>query len=540
MPVTFHSLGSVKSAPGSLQSDTLSTPPASQGGLKEVPFRPQENDHVSLSMKASHHRHEPHDMSSPQMAAAVRTEGRRRKNPLSDSRFGERRLRKSNSLPTVQPRFERGIVETLGGAPESPPQRARRWTISSKAASTCGLAILVPAKDTSDRENVDSHSSSYANQSPAMITLRRATSSMPRRQTTTLTSFPTPKFSQDSDGLLSSFLKTITSCSEAPVYVLGESEPTKEIAQKSRRPSTVSTKDDVRPSTSAVAPPVHTEIATLEPPLSLCGSNQAVSSIRRCSTRYISEDVVYEVIWDENMSSSASSEGGDPSPRGSGAILQSRELAGTETLERRLSNALSRSRRASTDESRSRRTSYVPSMELSLQSIWTNPKIARLFREPASERLPRSKSSTRTSNMFPSLSTDAGSSPAHTRPFPERVEFFPPLRSPANTNGSGPGVDLTVGTAHDGLQRDTQMGRVASIQAQGDSQLGAEGSRFSSMVGVSSHAKRRSTSDHHEQRHRSLYIDGRRASEGRRRAKQPDDETLLLLGGSLSRTIDED
>ncbi|EXJ58174.1 hypothetical protein A1O7_05599 [Cladophialophora yegresii CBS 114405] len=451
MPITFRSLSSVDSAPGSPQSGTLSTPPVPHRGYKEVPYRPPGNDHVSLSMKHSNHRHDPHNASS-RTAAAVKTESRRRRNQPTGSRSRTR----SCSSSTVQPRFDEGTVETFGDAPESPPSRARRWTISSKAAATRGLATLVPANDTPDRGNADSHSNTYENQSPAMITLRRATTASPQRQTTTLTSFPPPKFSRDSNGLLSSFLNTIASYSDTPVYALEESGLTKQVAQSSRRPSTSSTNDEVRPSTGALAPPVHTEVVALEPRLSISRSNQSASSMRRCSTRYISENAVYEIIWDENLSSSASSEGGNPSPRGRGSSLQTRGLAGTETLERRLSNALSRTERASTDEGRSRRTSYVPGMELSLQSIWTNPKIARLFREPASERLPRSKSSTKTSNVFASLSTDVGSSQALSRSFPNRVEFFPSFRSRANTNGGGHGVNLMYGPAQDDSQGDTQ------------------------------------------------------------------------------------
>ncbi|ETI22852.1 hypothetical protein G647_06929 [Cladophialophora carrionii CBS 160.54] len=535
MPTTSRSPGSVNSAPSSLQSDTLSAPTVSHRGYKEVPYRAPDDDHVSLSMKHRNHRHEPHDTSSPPMAA-IETEGRRRRNQPTGCRPRARSLRKTNSSPTVQPRFEQGTVETFGDAPQSKPSRARRWTISSKAASTRGLATLVPANDTSQRATADSRSTTYENHSPAMITLRRATTARPQRQTTTLTSFPPPKFSRDSNGLLTSFLNTITSYSDAPLSALGDPGMTKQVAPNSRRPSTSSTKDDARPSTSALAPPVHTEVVALEPRLSVSGSNQAASSMRRCSTRYISENVVYEIIWDENLSSSASSEDGNPSPGGRGSSLQSRELGGTDTLERRLSNALSRPGRASTDESRSRRTSYVPGVELSLHSIWTNPKIARLFREPASERLPRSKSSTKTSDVFPSLSTEAGSSQVHTTSFPDRVEFFPSYRSRASTNGNGPGGDLTFGPAPDDLQGDIQADQNAFSEAQEDVQLGAAGSRFGSMIGVSSHAKRRRTSDHHEQRHRSVNIGGRRASEGRRLAKASDDETLPLLGG----TVDED
>ena len=222
---------------------------------------------------------------------------------------------------------------------------------------------------------------------------------------------------------------------------------------------------------------------------------------------------MYEIIWDENWNSSPSSAGGNPSPHGQGSILASRELAGVETLERRLSNALTRSRRASVQDSRRRRTSWVTGYDLSVQSIWTNPKIARLFREPASDRLPRSRSSKGTDKM-PALPADKNRLMQAVGPeLLDHVEFFPPLRSRANTNGSID-VDKSSPTVADFGPSPTR-------------------NRFGSMVGISTHTKKRnstSTVTHYKEGWRkSMNVGGRRASEGQKRAMASDDERVPLL-----------
>src|ERR1700742_786177 len=142
MPVTFHSLGSVNSAPSSLRSDTLSTPPVSRKSFEDIPFKAPDDDHVSLSMKKRRTKqHRRHDTLPRRVDAAVRSDGRRPKSHTSGSRHRSRDLRKTYSLPSVQPRFGHGAIETLE-APANLQRRPRRWTVPSKGASTCGLATL--------------------------------------------------------------------------------------------------------------------------------------------------------------------------------------------------------------------------------------------------------------------------------------------------------------------------------------------------------------------------------------------------------------
>ncbi|EXJ68926.1 uncharacterized protein A1O5_07858 [Cladophialophora psammophila CBS 110553] len=327
------------------------------------------------------------------------------------------------------------------------------------------------------------------------------------------------------------FLNSVTRYDEAAVHDSTEADRTKRVTQKPRTASTVS-KDDIRPSTSAAAPPVQTEVVTVEPRLSYSGPNQAAESIRRCSTLYVSDSAVYEIIWDENCSSS-NSEGEDPSPPGQASLFQSRDLVGAETLERRLSKVLSQSRRDSLQEGSRRKISYVPSSELSVQSIWTNPKIARLFREPASGSLPRSKSS-KSSKMMVTSSTDMDLDLAladgHKKgAATDGVEIFPPLRSRANTNGRGNFESPSSTGGPDSWSAIEPLKPVARDPLEQGSGSDIARSRYGVMIGISSHMKRRSVSAEGQpqsQRARSIKSRSRRSSEG----KASDDETIPLLG----------
>ncbi|KIY00685.1 uncharacterized protein Z520_03350 [Fonsecaea multimorphosa CBS 102226] len=429
MPVTFRSLPSVSSASDSLRSQEFLTPPTTPKSAKDIPFKPEKPDDISLSMKRSRsHRHGRHANAGHKKIA------RQRRNRGFGIRRRSHSLRKTLSLPSVQPRFDLGTVELL----QSPQRRTRRWTVPFKASSTQGLATPVPVDVNAGTTDPSSARRFNSNRSPAMITLRRATTARSRRHAT-LTSFPPPRFTRHSSGLLSTFLNSITGHDEGVSNDDTEADRTMQVTQKPRATPNVS-KQDMRPSTSSTAPPVQTEVVTVGPQPSYSAPNQAAEPVRRYSTRYVSDNGVYEIIWDENCSLS-SSDGELPSPNGQASLVQNRDLIGAETLERRLSKALSQSRRDSLQEDWRNKPSYVPSSTLSMQSIWTNPKIARLFREPVSGSLPHSKNF-KYVKMAPSSSTDVNvgvdlKRGALTGASTNGVEFFPPLRSRANTNGSG-------------------------------------------------------------------------------------------------------
>ena len=514
MQVTFRNLSSINSAPDSLRGSDLLTPPASTKDFAEIPFKPGEDDRTSLKMKRTKsHRPKRGEGSFRQAAAAMNIRGRRYGSRGSGSRHQSQSLRKAQSFPSIQPRFEHGAIETVQ-LPASSQQKARRWTIPSKALSTQAVSTLIPVggKAKADADTSKSDSS----QSPAMITLRRATTSRCWRHTT-FTSFPPPRFNPVNTGILSMFLCSIAGYDESLSAV--RSSKDMETAghvttQKSRRMSTVRLQKEGCLSTTTVAPPVRTEVVAVEPRPSDAEQNPANSSIRRCSTRYMSDNTTYEVIWDENWSSSTSSAGSIRDAHGRGSMLQNRNLTGKETLERRLSSALTRSRRESEPNDEDRKTSYQPVTEFSVQSLWNNPKVARLFREPDSERLPRSKFSKRTSITPFALSRrdlkhntlPDGSDQTKTA---DHVEFFPPLRSRANTNGS---------QSLDDLSTTTWRGNSRTVGG-ADSDSSAEllgpkpgRSRYGSMVGISSGTKRRNLCADTYQHHRSVKTGGRRAS----------------------------
>ncbi|KAH0837021.1 hypothetical protein FOPE_04759 [Fonsecaea pedrosoi] len=362
-----------------------------------------------------------------------------------------------------------------------------------------------------------------------MITLRRATTTRSRKQTS-LTSFPPPKFRRHGSGLLSTFLNSITRCDEVVSHDNTEVDRTRQVVQKPRTASTVS-KGDIRPSTCAAAPPVQTEVVTVEPRLSCSAPNQSAAPIRRCSTRYISNNVVYEIIWDEN-STSSSSDGELPNVYGQASLFQSQDLTKTETLERRLSKTLSQSRRESLQGEWRNKNSHAASNVLSMQSLWTNPKISRLFREPASRNLGQSLASKR-GEMFPSSLTDVNVDVDLKLGAPigastNGVEFFPPLQSRANTNGSDNLLSPWTAGFKDIWGAVGRRDPIPCNPFEEGSGSEVERSRCGSMIGISSRTKRRTASaEGHLQRHwtRSLQSCSRGASESRR----SDDEMLPLL-----------
>ncbi|OAP60062.1 hypothetical protein AYL99_05064 [Fonsecaea erecta] len=523
MPATFHHPPSLSSALSSLRSQELLSPPISNKSAEDIPFKAETPDHPSLNMKKRrNHRHGRHDNVCRPTKAGYKKKARQCKDQGSGTRHRSYFLRRTLSLPSVQPRFDLGTVKLL----QSPQRRARRWTVPTKALSTQGLATLVPVDANACTADPPSAMRFDSNRSPAMITLRRATTSRSRKQAT-LTSFPPPKFRRHGSGLLSMFLNSITGYDEGVNHDDTDRDRTRPVAQKPREASTVG-KDDIHPSTSSAAPPVQTEVVAVEPREPSSGPNQAAEPVRRCSTRYVSDNVVYEIIWDENCSLS-SSDGELPSPPGQASLLQSRDLIGPETLERRLSKALSQSRRASHQEDWRNKSSYVPDSTLSTHGVWNNPKIIRLLREPASRNLPHSRAFKR-GKMRLSSSTDVEVDEGSKRRALEEastngVEFFPPLRSRANTNGSGkakaPWFINIWGTAE-------RLGPLPFDLLEEGSGLEVARSRYGSMIGVSSHSKRRTASaEGHLQssRTRSTKSHSRRASESR----ASDDETRPLL-----------
>jgi hypothetical protein len=529
MPITFRTYDAA-SISASQRSETLSTPPLSLRSFDDAPFKPKEDDHVSLSMrKGRRYRHERDANSFPETPSYARAKHRKPTSRPRPSRQTSHTVRKTHSLPTLQPRFDYGTVETFEMGHDT-EKRARRWTVPSKAASTCGIAMLAPVDEGSNK--LATHrAAGYADPSPAMITLRRATTHRARRHTTSLTSFPPPKFRRDYTGLLTSFLFSITGTEKGLIHATTETV-SGHGRMHPRRTSMLKTPTSVHPGTSTAAPPIQTEILAEEP---LVGASESNNSrpLRRCSTRLVSGKAVYEVVWDENWSSSStSSEPGGCTPRGLGSIFPSKELSSAEPLERRLSNALSWSRRTSSQEHtiRDRKFHHAPETDLSFGGIWAAPHVGRLFSEPKSDKPPHSKFWVR-NNMLRlqsaeikdegNLSEDKG----RLRRYLDRVEFFPPLRGSAD--GAGPRRNRNLGR-NNGMGSDMN----GSTSSQQDRrQPDRSRSRLGSMVGISSGVKRPKDSENDACRRRSGCTESRRQSQSQLQAASVDDESRPLLTG---------
>ncbi|OQU95321.1 hypothetical protein CLAIMM_01546, partial [Cladophialophora immunda] len=145
MPASFRPHASISSAPDSLRSQQFLIPPMSHKSAEDIPFKPDTSDNSSLTMKRRrNHRHGRHDKSCRYTNAGHKKKARDCRNQISGMRHRSHRLRKTLSLPSVQPRFDLGTVELL----QNPQHRARRWTVPSKALSTRGLATLLPVDAT--------------------------------------------------------------------------------------------------------------------------------------------------------------------------------------------------------------------------------------------------------------------------------------------------------------------------------------------------------------------------------------------------------
>lgn len=482
------------SAASSLRSEPLLSPPLSHNGSEDVPFKADDGDRISLSMKKSKgHRHgHPRPFAHPTVGSTkdfsmtVSRDSLKVCNSVGQSLSPP--TRRAHSQPSIPSQFVSKPVEVPSGS----EARARRWTVSSKAAPSRALATVVPVQKVANKRSTNKGLSST---SPAMITLRRATGTSPQPRLS-LTSFPTPKFGRRNSGLLSAIFDTITTGHH---YTTAASDINRRAS--THKPASISnSSSEVRPGTSSIAPPVRTEVPTREPRFSFSGRASTVQPVRRCSTRYISDDGVYEIIWDQN-SSTAISEGAAPSPQSTEWTLGRRESGQTETLERRLSQVLSQSRRTSVQEVASRRGSYWPGSETmytqGLLDLFESPKLARLAQQTAFRTLPRSKASKMTLNpavAYFDVTQEAVVEPAGERAKDEVLQFFPPLRSRSNTAESTKLHDTFPTWGESERQVYKHLDTAISGRSSAKGGWSRRKSSYGRMIGISNHAKRRSIS----------------------------------------------
>lgn len=339
MTISFNSASQSSSTEYLLPHEPHLSPPVSDHSLNDVPFTPKDSDQISLSMKKRKNRR--HGISQKLFSRnfhgrekdAEEMPQRRRKKSKRSPR--QATLQRSVSLPLLQPQFTHGNTQLLCNA--EPQHRARTWTIPSKAASTRGLTPILLLNHRQEEEDASDPSPSLL-QSPAMITLRRATTSHSARRMT-LTTFPTPQFGRVGSGFLSSVLSSITG-TEAGSPKL---EPTLDTAsgEPLRLPSASISSTEAMPSVSTTAPVVCTELVMIEPQSPKSAIGQSINPLRRCSTRIVSDDNVYEILWDEESSSNSAR--GLSMPRlGSDSYVASRRSSAVDVLQSQLSRASTR------------------------------------------------------------------------------------------------------------------------------------------------------------------------------------------------------
>ncbi|ETN46914.1 uncharacterized protein HMPREF1541_01103 [Cyphellophora europaea CBS 101466] len=472
------SLSNLGTGNGSIRSHTLLTPPLSPASSEDVPFKPLDTDNTSLSMKRRRGIH-PHNYnpdrrrlnracaSSSELQVSFETDDAR------PHRFGHSKslpsLRLSESTPIL------GTISIVGAASaDHRDVSKRRWTLPTKSQATRGLAEKVSVEN----RPVGGVPAGKDNASPAMITLRRASISRATTGKMSLTFFPPPKFERSKSGLLAAFLNTITGHGKG-----AQQNGSKDVdTDDSRRYSTVSVQQDyIGTPRQRSAAPVYTSVSGMEPNLLQPSRSNSNPFVRRCSTKFISSGSVYEVIWDENISSSDS----DTTLPATMAGSRRRSIA-VDRLETQFFRAVAQSRRESLisqleeqRQSNAARTSSISNIS-SGRFTWPghdSPSGAQRTkgyrtRSPTIEVLPEE-----TSMHVGDRSKGS-------------IEFFPPLRSRATTGDSqsivtaDTGACAALATNHDDALTGAEQAQSSSVATlSGHTKPGG-------LVGVSAHMKR--------------------------------------------------
>ena len=355
------------------------------------------------------------------------------------------------------------------------PQRPRRWTVPTKARPTkavCGSPSTaelanaaanisftsVPAGEIL-RQSALSRAPSA--DTPAMITLRRATRQMSRRISTDpsrLTFFPPPVLTQTRSTNLFSLLGLNPDSGTSDV---GQPEPIDPFSPFSHShvtpllPKRASvTGNYAQPGCSSIALPAYTEVL-VSPTWQQVVSEQPpqATSIRRYSTKITSGNSVHEIIWDENISSSGSdatstgiSRQGttkDQKPPSLGG--NRRKSVAAEILEMQLKRSDEESRRTSTGSDLrtfpSDPSEFQPNHHKSFQKL-LNWQFSGINSDQGHlTKLPRSRASaaSRVDHELAFTETEDTTTIEELDSIGPRcgqVNFFPPVRSRASTGAS--------------------------------------------------------------------------------------------------------
>lgn len=371
----------------------LLSPPLSVCSIDTPPFKPTDSDQVSLSMKNRRRRRSRRHRAGLDRASTGDTEGQcirqryTRKSLTSTSVPDLRHDPTAQRIPSAAGQWlirqqlqalhmahrRDSIARSIGSRRRaSLPQLPCRWTMPTKAASTrvltesatpAATCIIIPSNDelhlshppstqvlVKSRRSLLSSShaennhplTNNASETPAMITLRRATmiGAAPVTRRTSLrpnaiTSFPAPKFNRTTSTYLSSFFglnPPLTPAKDADPIRTSVRQASWSTGQNSHSPVRKAsiTADRIQLTANTVAPPASTQVEFWSINPSDENRQELVTlPARRCSTTIISGSSIHEVIWDENITSSSE---GSTSPEASGgtsAAAKEAESAGT-------------------------------------------------------------------------------------------------------------------------------------------------------------------------------------------------------------------
>lgn len=348
--------------------------------------------------------------------------------------FSEQHRSKSlPNLPDWTRSFGLGLLSSRqANIEELQRSHSRRWTMPTKAAPTRGITMAssVPRKENALRKP-------KRRPSPAIITLRRATSNL--RRDSGITFFPPPTFNRTRTNFLSTLLSTVS----------GDAWSTKETNKDEETSVQFSTSEasswhpllgpDMQSRDNAPVSPAFTQV-DIEPSL-LLTPGTAMPRPRRCSTQYVSGSSTYEVIWDENDTPSSSDGSSIRSSRTEEELnlCVRRRSAAVKQLETQMARAVAQSRRESSTATHrsSHENTSGPRQGQSFQQV-INSALSRFFNEAALRHLPRSRASRDT--KLPPTQVPFGVparlmlDDAHATTAQYGTELFPPLVSNVQNN----------------------------------------------------------------------------------------------------------
>lgn len=534
-------------------NDDLLTPPLTNPSLDEPPFRPAESDRTSLSMKRRHEssrqRRRRHNRACVSSGDVDQTAL-----PWSESPRHIRSLSRSRSVPNLYG-GEVGEQGTLWFATNSSHKtrlasrsssHPRRWTMPGKAAPTRVLTSIPPSGkltehgETQVDDEGGSSQGAVSVETPAMITLQRAASCRPHRTSLrpeAYTSFPTPTFSGTRSGLATTFFgdgwqRSDNICIRASVKSMSIASHNHSPPPHSDRASV--DHGNVRPSYSTTAGLVRTDVL-LDPVIQGHTDDiQPASRVRRCSTKYVSGASVYEVIWDENVSTSSSSTSHTISEehtkqlsmQNNGIFQERRQSVAMDKLEKQLTKGIQQSRKTPSSSKDHGIVKEAPALRRSTggNAFYNRLNLQQVGYDAEEElrSLPRSRASTTSKqklkgpDMEVHLLTITGDEP------PMRyTDLFPPLSSDcASLDSSNDALLINPWRS----SWETGSAAVIPTSAKKADDKMSSPQRKGSMIGLSTGVRKKSA-----ERHR-LKLGQQAGFTRRKRSKLVEDERRPLLG----------